>query len=81
MRFDMICEVNDIEHRLTQPNHPLTNGQVERVNRTIKATVKRFQYDSHDQLGGHLADFLATYNFARRYKTLSGLTAVTWGIG
>lgn len=43
MRFDMICEANGIEHRLTKPNHPWTNGQVERMNRTIKeATVKRF---------------------------------------
>ena len=22
MRFDMICEANGIEHRLTKPNHP-----------------------------------------------------------
>jgi transposase InsO family protein len=49
-RFDMICEANGIEHRLNKPNHPCTNGQVERMNRTIKeATVKRFHYDSHDQ--------------------------------
>ena len=75
MRFDMICEANGIEHRLTKPNHPWTNGQVERMNRTIKdATVKRFHYDSHEQLRGHLADFMAAYNFARRLKTLSGLT-------
>ncbi|RAK07805.1 integrase-like protein, partial [Salipiger aestuarii] len=41
MRFDMICKANGIEHRLTKPNHPWTNGQVERMNRTIKeATVK-----------------------------------------
>ena len=32
MRFDMICEANGIEHRLTEPNHPWTNGQVERMN-------------------------------------------------
>ena len=51
MRFDMICEANGIEHCLTQPNHPWTNGQVERMNRTIKdATVKRFHHDSHNQL-------------------------------
>lgn len=37
-------------------------------------TVKRFQYDSHDQLRTHLADFMAAYNFARRLKTLNGLT-------
>ena len=66
MRFDMICEANEIEHRLTKPNHPWTNGQVERMNRTIKeATVKRFHYESHDQLRTHLADFMAAYNFAR----------------
>ena len=75
MRFDMICEANGIEHRLTKPNHPWTNGQVERMNRTIKdATVKRYHYDSHEQLRSHLADFLDAYNFARRLKTLNGLT-------
>ena len=75
MRFDMICQANGIEHRLTKPNHPWTNGQVERMNRTIKdATVKRYHYDSHDQLRKHLADFMAAYNFGRRLKTLSGLT-------
>ena len=45
------------------------------MNRTIKeATVKRFHYDSHNHLRTHLADFLAAYNFARRLKTLKGLT-------
>ncbi len=75
MRFDMICEANGIEHRLTKPNHPWTNGQVEWMNRTIKdATVNRFHYENHDQLRTHLADFLAAYNFPRRLKTLGGLT-------
>ena len=75
MRFDLICDANDIEHRLTKPNHPWTNGQVERMNRTIKdATVRRYHYESHDQLRSHLADFLDAYNFARRLKMLSGLT-------
>ena len=54
---------------------PWTNGQVERMNRTIKdATVKRFHYEDHDQLRTHLADFMAAYNFSRRLKTLNGLT-------
>ena len=73
--FDRICRVHGIEHRLTKPNHPWTNGQVERMNRTIKdATVKRYFYDSHNQLKAHLNDFLRAYNFARRLKTLKGLT-------
>ena len=75
MRFDLICAANGIEHRLTKPNHPWTNGQVERMNRTIKdATVKRYHYDNYDQLRSHLSDFLDAYNYARRLKTLSGLT-------
>jgi Integrase core domain len=45
------------------------------MNRTIKeATVQRFYYESHQQLRQHLADFVAAYNFARRLKTLKGLT-------
>ena len=52
-----------------------TNGQVERMNRTIKdATVRRYHYDGHEQLREHLEDFLAAYNFARRLKTIGGLT-------
>ncbi len=74
-RFDQICRENGIEHRLTKPNHPWTNGQVERMNRTIKdATVKRYHYDSHEQLRSHLRDFIDAYNYARRLKTLKGLT-------
>ena len=53
--FDRVCDEHDIEHRLTKVNHPWTNGQVERMNRTIKdATVKRYHYDTHDQLRAHL---------------------------
>ena len=80
-RFDMICNANEIEHRLTKPNHPWTNGQVERMNRTIKeATVKRYFYEDHDQLRRHLDLFVDTYNHARRLKTLNGLTPAqfTW---
>jgi transposase InsO family protein len=73
--FELACARNDIDHRLTKPKHPWTNGQVERMNRTIKeATVRRFYYETHDQLKTHLGDFIAAYNFARRLKTLKGLT-------
>jgi transposase InsO family protein len=73
--FDRICREHDIEHRLTKPNHPWTNGQVERMNRTLKeATVRRYHYGDHRQLREHLATFLDAYNFAKRLKTLKGLT-------
>jgi hypothetical protein len=73
--FDRVCFENDTEHRLTKPNHPWTNGQVERMNRTLKeATVKRYHYQSHAQLKEHIANFLNAYNFAKRLKALQGLT-------
>ena len=73
--FDRVCCEHGIEHRLTKPNHPWTNGQVERMNRTLKdATVKRYHYETHDQLVQHLQTFLMAYNLARRLKTLHGLT-------
>lgn len=34
--FDRVCDENGIEHRLTKVKRPWTNGQVERMNRTIK---------------------------------------------
>jgi hypothetical protein len=68
--FDVACARNDIDHRLTRSKHPWTNGQVERMNRTIKdATVKRFYYETHNELRAHLADFVSAYSFAKRLKT------------
>jgi hypothetical protein len=63
--FDLRCHENGIEHRLTKIKHPWTNGQVERMNRTIKeATVRRYHYDRHDRLEAHLADFINAHNYA-----------------
>ena len=45
------------------------------MNRTIReAAVKRFHYDSYEQLRTRLNDFMTAYNFGRRLKTLNGLT-------
>ena len=73
--FDRVCYQHGTLHRLTNPNHPWTNGQVERMNRTLKdATVKRYHYETHQHLEGHLRTFLAAYNFAKRLETLRGFT-------
>ncbi len=73
--FGRICEENGIKHRLTKVNHPWTNGQVERMNRTLKeGTVKKYHCESHQDLQNHLNSFLDAYNFAKRLKSLKGLT-------
>lgn len=69
--FDRVCRKHGVEHRLSKPNHPWTNGQVERMNRTLKeAPVNRYFYQTH----AHLNVFVNVYNFAKRLKTLQGLT-------
>jgi transposase InsO family protein len=61
--FDMRCHEHGIEHRRTKIQHPWTNGQVERMNRTIKdATGKRYHDESHRQLDAQLHDFINAYN-------------------
>ena len=74
--FEYACATLGIEHRTTKPKHPWSRedqktvrgtvfpsgGQVERMNRTLKAaTVKRFHYDDHDHLAQHLDNFISAY--------------------
>lgn len=69
--FDRVCTDHGIEHRLTKPYHPWTNGQAERMNRTVKdATVKTFHYDDLESLKAHVLAFVSTYNFAKHLKAL-----------
>ena len=75
-RFYRVCAGYGTEHRLVKPVHPWTNGQVERMNSTVKeATVQRGDhYQTTDELNQHLQSFLLAYNHAKRLKSLRGLT-------
>ena len=73
--FGQLCDEWGIAQRFTKPAHPWTNGQVERMNRTVKeATIKQFHYETSAQLDSHLQAFLLAYNYAKRLKRLKGLT-------
>lgn len=69
--FDRVCKEHGIEHKLTKPYHPWTNGQAERMNRTVKdATIKAFHYPDLEALKAHVLAFVAAYNFAKHLKAL-----------
>jgi transposase InsO family protein len=69
--FDRVCKQHGIDHRLTTPYHPWTNGQAVRMNRTVEdATIKTFHYPSLDALKAHVLAFVSAYNFAKHLKAI-----------
>ncbi|AIL65833.1 Integrase core domain protein [Rickettsiales bacterium Ac37b] len=74
-RFDLKCKDYGIRHRTTRPYSPSTNGQVERMNRTIKeATTKKYHYTSREELDSHLQAFVMAYNYAKRLSSIARKT-------
>ena len=75
--FEYACAIHNIDHRLTKPYHPWTNGRAERMNRTAKdATIKAFHYPGLDALNAHVLAFLRAHNFAKHLKALRWRTPV-----
>jgi len=69
--LDIKCNANKIEHRLTKPSTPKTNGMVERVNGTIKSnTILQHDYINRDDMQTDLIGFLQYYNLNRRHGSL-----------
>jgi len=70
-KLDDICSQNNIDHRLTKPGTPKTNGMVERVNATIKNdTIKKHNYENIEQINSDLMRFVVFYNLYRRHGSL-----------
>ena len=69
--FDRVCREHGIKHRLTRPYHPWTNGQAERMNRTVKdATIKMFHSPDLESLKAHVLACVTAYNFGKHLKQL-----------
>jgi transposase-like protein len=70
-KFDIVCNKNQIEHRLTKPQTPKTNGMVEKANDTIKSnTIKQNEYNDKKQMKNDLMTFLVHYLIYRRHGGL-----------
>lgn len=69
--LDLTCKENNIDHRLTKPSTPQTNGMVERVNGTIKSnTILKNEYNNEKEMNQDLIAFLCFYNLYRRHGSL-----------
>jgi len=70
-KLDEACEKNNIDHRLTKPNTPKTNGMVERANGTIKkGTILKEEYKNIKEMNEELMAFLLHYILYRRHGSL-----------
>jgi len=77
--FTQRCLNKGIKHKLTQFFSPQTNGQVERMNKTLKdATIKMFQYDTVEQFQVNLHDFLNYYNCSKKLKAIGRKSPFTF---
>lgn len=73
--FDQICQAHRIEHRLTKPFHPQTNGLVERFNRRLAEALRHHpaagtnagknKFLSHQQRNAFLHQTVDAYNHTR----------------
>lgn len=69
--FDKLCTKENIDHRLTAPFTPKTNGMVERANGIIKnSTIKVEAYENVNELVTSLNKFMLFYLFTRRHGSL-----------
>jgi transposase-like protein len=70
-KMDVKCNLENIEHRLTKPSTPQTNGMVERVNGTIKNnTILKIKYQNKVEMETDMINFLCFYNLYRRHGSL-----------
>lgn len=73
--FDDVCAANGIDHRLTQPYTPKTNGLVERTNGLIReGTTKRHRYQAAAEMLDDLSCWQSVFNYKRRNRRLGGKT-------
>ncbi len=68
--FDQLCTTLGIEHRLTQPRTPQTNGMVERFNGRISEVLRTNHFKDGEDLRSTLRRYVWLYNHQIPQKAL-----------
>jgi transposase InsO family protein len=72
--FDTLCAALGIEHRLTPPKSPQTNGMVERFNGRIEEVLQSHHFRSGEELETTLHRYVWLYNQQIPQSALSSKT-------
>ena len=72
--FDQLCRELGIEHRLTRPRTPRTNGMVERFNGRIADVLKTHRFNSREDMEQTLLRYVALYNHQLPQSALKSKT-------
>jgi transposase InsO family protein len=60
--FDTLCSELSIDHRLTPPQSPQTNGMVERFNGRIEDVLQSHHFRSGEDLNATMHRYVLLYN-------------------
>ncbi len=74
--FDALCASLGIEHRLTPPRRPQTNGLVERLNGRINEILRTTHFDSGADLDSMIWHYQRLYNHHIPQRALSHKTPI-----
>ncbi len=74
--FDRLCADLDIEHRLTPPMRPQTNGLVERFNGRIEDVLQSHHFHSGEDLEQTILRYVRLYNGQPPQSVLNGRTPI-----
>jgi transposase InsO family protein len=74
--FDRLCTALGIEHRLTRPRSPQTNGMVERFNGRLSEVIASHHFNGADDLETTLKRYAWLYNQHIGQKALNHRTPV-----
>jgi transposase InsO family protein len=69
--FDALCDALDIEHRLTKPRTPKTNGMVERFNGRLEQVLRSHHFNSAEDMQKTLHRYVWLYNEHLPQKALN----------
>jgi transposase InsO family protein len=72
--FDQLCGDLGIEHRLAPPQHPQTNGMVERFNGRIEEVLQSHHFRSGEEMETTLHRYVLLYNQQLPQSALGSMT-------